>query len=392
MKREAGEAAHAKPPHAAASVRTLIGLFPELLGVGGVQEASRQTIAALDAIARARGWRTKFLSLNDPPGEHSLLGGQNNISFCGFGRAKMKFTLAAIRGARSAGENTAAMILAGHPHLGPPAAVAKLLSQNSRTLIMSHGVEVWQPLSPLRRRALLWADRALAPSSYTAGKLATVQGVSADKIRKLPWPLDAAFLSMAENSAALPNPPEFPPGRVILTVGRWAAAERYKGVDELIRAIAQLRPRILDVHLVAIGSGDDLPRLERLAHELGIADYVHFLQGLTREQLGASYARADVFALPSTGEGFGFVFLEAMAFGKPVVAADVGGPADLIENEISGLLVSPGNLQKLTEALARLLEDEPLSAKLGGRSREMVKTKYNLEVFESGIAQLLEEF
>lgn len=374
-----------------ASNRFILGLFPELLGVGGVQEAGRQTIAALDAIVRARGWRMKFLSLNDPRGEHSLAGIANPLSFHGFGRAKLKFTRAAIRGAQSAGKNSAAIIVAAHPHLAPPAAVAKLFSPNARTLIMSHGVEVWQSLSPLRRRALLGADRVLAPSSYSAEKLATVQGISAEKIRQLPWPLDATFLRMAENPTALPLPPDFPQGRVILTVGRWAAGERYKGVDDLIRVTAQLRPRIPDLHLVAVGSGDDLPRLGQLTRDLGAGEFVHFLQGLTREQLGASYARSGVFALPSTGEGFGFVFLEAMAFGKPVVAAAIGGPADLIEHEGNGLLVAAGNLQLLTEALAHLLEDEPYRTKLGGRSVEIVRTKYNFETFASGIARILEE-
>ncbi|MGH9700284.1 MAG: glycosyltransferase family 4 protein [Candidatus Acidiferrales bacterium] len=391
MKPEPREGGRPEGCRTEASPRYVLGLFSELLGVGGVQEAGRQTIAAFDAIARARGWRTKFLSLNDPRGEHSLSGFANSVSFYGFGRAKLSFTIAAIRGARAAGNNSDAIVLAAHPHLAPPAALARLFSPNARMLIMSHGVEVWQPLAPLRRRALLRADRVLAPSSYTAEKLATMQGVSKENIRKLPWPLDATFRRMAENPAALPLPPDFPQGRVILTVGRWAAAERYKGVDDLIRATAQLRPRIPDVHLVAIGSGDDLPRLERLTRELGAGEFVHYLQGLTREQLGASYARAGVFALPSTGEGFGFVFLEAMAFGKPVVGAAVGGPADLIEHEGNGLLVAPGDLRQLTEALARLLEDEAYRAELGGRSREVVNTQYDFETFTAGLSQILEE-
>lgn len=391
VKPEAGASEASKARRGVTSTRFLLGLFPELLGVGGVQEAGRQTVAALDAIAGKRGWRAKFLSLNDLNGEHSLQGIANPVSFYGFGRAKLSFTLAAIRGARASGKNAGAIIVAGHPHLAPPAAMARLLSPNARTLIMSHGVEVWQPLAPLRRRALLRADRVLAPSRYTAAQLAAVQGVSAEKIRKLPWPLDVKFLIMAENPAALPPPPEFPEGRVILTVGRWAAAERYKGVDDLIRATARLRPRIPDLHLVAVGSGDDLPRLERLAREMGAVEFVHFLQNLTREQMAASYARAEVFALPSTGEGFGFVFLEAMAFGKPVVAAAMGGPADLIEHDGNGLLVEPGDLQQLTEALARLLEDAALSGKLGGRAREVAKTKYSFETFAVSLAEILDE-
>ena len=80
-----------------------------------------------------------------------------------------------------------------------------------------------------------------------------------------------------------------------------------------------------------------------------------------------------------------------MAFGKPAVAAAVGGPTDLIEHEGNGLLVPPGDLQQLTAALARLLEDEALRAKLGGRASELVKTKYTFETFASEIEHILEE-
>ncbi len=122
---------------------------------------------------------------------------------------------------------------------------------------------------------------------------------------------------------------------MVLTVGRWAATERYKGADELIEAIAQLQASMPELHLVVVGGGDDLPRLRKLASDRGIFDRVVFLEGLSREQIAACYAHCDVFALPSTGEGFGLVFLEAMAFGKPVVGADSGGIPDLVEDVVN---------------------------------------------------------
>src|SRR6202040_1656726 len=103
-----------------------------------------------------------------------------------------------------------------------------------------------------------------------------------------------------------------------------------------------------------------LVRLQKLAAEMNVTDVVHFLQGLSREKLAACYGRADVFALPSTGEGFGLVFLEAMAFGKPIVAAAAGGATDPVENEVNGLLVPANNPEQLANALARLLNDEVL--------------------------------
>jgi len=210
-----------------------------------------------------------------------------------------------------------------------------------------------------------------------------------DKIRRLPWALGREFSSLAERPARLEPPPEFPRGKVILTVGRWASSERYKGVDDLIRAVAQLHSVIPDLHLVAVGDGDDLRRLQNLATETKTNDFVHFLQGLSREKLAACYARSDVFALPSTGEGFGLVFLEAMAFGVPIVAAAAGGSTDLVENEINGLLVSPHDPEQLARALRRLLCDDALRSRLGRQGMEKVRNQYSFGRFASELDEIL---
>jgi phosphatidylinositol alpha-1,6-mannosyltransferase len=367
----------ASTPHS----ERIIGLFPELLGVGGVQEAGRQTAAALHEIARDHGQETQFFSLNDPAGEHVLPSGALEIPFRGFGRAKVQFIFAAALAAR----NSKGVVLAAHPNMALPAALMKKLSPRLKTIVVSHGVEVWQPLPCVRRAALRRANLLLAPSRYTVRKLNEVQGIPIDKIRRLPWPLSPAFLSLAEASETVQLPLEFPSGKVILTVGRWAASERYKGADDLIVAVAQLRPKFPNLHLVLIGQGDDLVRLQTLAAEVSATDTVHFIQGISREGLAACYARADIFALPSTGEGFGLVFLEAMAFGKPIVAAAAGGATDLVENDVNGLLVPANNPEQLANALARLLNDEALRLALGRRGLEKIHSQHSFDRFESGL-------
>jgi glycosyltransferase involved in cell wall biosynthesis len=258
-----------------------------------------------------------------------------------------------------------------------------------KTVVMSHGIEVWKPLPGFRRRALVGADVVLAPSSDTAKKLIDVQGVARDKVRKLPWPINPAFLRMADSPASLPLPAAFPQGRVILTVGRWAASERYKGADELIRAVAQLQSEIPDLHLVAVGGGDDLPRLRKLAADVGVTGRLLFLENLSREQVGACYSRADIFALPSTGEGFGLVFLEAMAFAKPVVGASCGGTTDVVEDEVNGLLVRPQDSEQLAHSLSRLLRDESLRERLGRRGGQIAREKYRFDIFQSELERIL---
>jgi phosphatidylinositol alpha-1,6-mannosyltransferase len=367
----------------------IIGLFPELLGFGGIQEAGRLTAAALEETGIRNESVRYFLSLNDPLGCQTFHVGERNVAFRGFGRAKMRFVLSAVVQARGFGPSRAGIVLALHPHLALPASLLKGFAPRLKTIVMSHGVEVWKPLTALRRRALLNADFVLAPSRHTAQKLTEVQHIPEERIRVLAWPINPAFLRMADAHGELPLPRSFPQGRVILTVGRWAASERYKGADELIHATAQLRSTNVGLHLVVVGDGDDLSRLQKLVCDLNISDCVHFLRNLSREEIAACYSHADVFALPSIGEGFGFVFLEAMAFAKPIVAVAYGGTTDLVEDGVNGLLVPPRDTQRLVWALNCLLSDESRRVELGRRGAEIVRHRYGFEVFEAGIGQIL---
>jgi glycosyltransferase involved in cell wall biosynthesis len=367
----------------------ILGLFTELLGLGGVQEAGRMTAAALVEIGRASRRPVDILSLNDPRGEQHVRWGDSETAFSGFGRAKARFVLSAIGKARRTPREGTPIILAAHPHLALPAAWIQRVRPDFKTVVMSHGIEVWEPLASPRLRALQKASLLTAPSSYTARKMAREQHIPESKIRRLPWPLNPDFIKLAEHPGELPLPTNFPRGRIILTVGRWAARERYKGVDALILAVGRLHGTIPDVQLVAVGSGDDLPRLRNIAAEQQVADKVHFLEGLSQRELAACYAAAEIFALPSSGEGFGLVFLEAMAFGKPVVGADAGGITDLIRDGGNGLLIAPNDPDALAQALSRLLQDEALRRKLGECGAAIVRREYQFDAFREALDQIL---
>ena len=363
----------------------LVGLFPDLLGIGGIQEVSRQTVRALLDISAQNGWSASLLGLNDSAGVHELPAGENKITFRGFGRSKLRFILAALQIARKKPR----VVLAAHANLAPITSWMKRLAPRTKIIVMAHGVEVWQPLPARRHAALLAADIALAASTSTVQKLTEVQQMPLEKIRKLPWPLDPEVLAMAGAPANLPAPAAFPPSPVILTVGRWAASEQYKGVDDLVRALAYLRATFPSLTLAAVGAGDDLQRLQKLAADLGVAGEVRFLTGLSKLELAACYARADIFALPSTGEGFGLVFLEAMAFAKPIVAAAAGGSTDLVKDKVNGLLIPPHDQAALIQALDQLLRDHSLRSTLGQRGAEIVRRKYRFDLFQSQFAALL---
>jgi phosphatidyl-myo-inositol dimannoside synthase len=363
----------------------VVALFPELLGVGGIQEASRLTAAALIDIAARRGWSADFLSLNDPAGTQALPSHFGSISFRGFERAKVRLSLSSWV---LASEPTR-IVLAAHPYLALPAAQMKLLNPKLKMIVVSHGVEVWQRLPSLRRRAFRRADIFMAPSRYTIEKIIEVQGVTRSKTRRVAWPLSPTFLEMAEGSETLPAPATFPSGLVLLAVARLAANERYKGVDRLLQAVAQLAPKHPSLHLVVVGRGDDLGRHRELAAHLGIASRTRFFDGISARETVGCYSRCDVFAMPSTGEGFGFVFLEAMALGKPVVGAAAGGVTEIIEHGRNGLLVPPGDLDQLVQTLERLITSESLRTELGRRGAEVVRSRYSFETFRSEVEDVL---
>jgi phosphatidyl-myo-inositol dimannoside synthase len=374
-------------PSSQAVRKRVVALFTDVLAVGGVQEAGRLTCRALADIARALGWAVELLSVNDPWGRHAVPGCDADIQVRGFARNKLPFVLAALAQAWSM--KSRGIVIAAHPHLALPAAWMQRIRPSLRIIVMSYGIDVWKPLPRYRRFALRAADLVTVPSSDTERRLIKAQGIVPSKVRRLRLPLTANFLRMASDPTALKLPANFPNGRIILTVGRWAADERYKGADDLIRAVALLRAATPEVQLVAVGSGDDLPRLRAIAVELQIAECVHFLQNLSNAEVAACYAHCDLFALPSTGEGYGLVFLEAMAFGKAVVGVAAGGVTDIVRHGENGLLVGAGDFGCLVQALERLLKDDALRARLGRAGAEIVSRDYGFDAFRARVEEIL---
>jgi phosphatidylinositol alpha-1,6-mannosyltransferase len=365
----------------------IIGLFPDLLGRGGIQETGRQTVSALYRIFENRGRTTRFMGLNDPRGRQSLLIGNQTIRLEGFARSKFRFVSYCITQARKNPQ----FVLAAHPNLAAVAIVIRLFSPSTKIIVMSHGIEIWERMPIHRHRALLSCDIVIATSKYNVQKLIHLQKIPARKIRLVPWPLSPATLQLADANAELPVPNAFPRGRVILTVGRWSANERYKGADQLIRAIAELRSAFPDIHLVLVGSGDDLSRLKQIAAGLSLNEAIHFLGDLSREELAGCYRSAELFAMPSTGEGFGLVFLEAMAFRKPIIGVAAGGCVDLLADGVNARVVPPNDSFALVRALDELLRDKTLAAQMGLRGGEIARDKYRFDVFEHDLERVLLE-
>jgi glycosyltransferase involved in cell wall biosynthesis len=367
--------------------RVLIGLFSELDAAGGVQRAGRHVAAVMKEFADSRGMECRFLSLNDSRELHRMNVGDREFVFTGCERGKTRLAATAVRAAR----RHAKLVLAAHPNLAPVVQAMKVVAPRMKTMVCTHGVEVWQPLPLLRRRALRRSDLVLAPSQNTADHVMEMQDIPAARVRVLPWALDPQFETLVAQARS-PLPANFPRGgQVIFTVGRWLATERYKGMDTLITALPRLMTRWPQLQLVLAGEGDDRAWLEDLAGKNGVTLHVHFLTKVSYAELASCYAACDIFALPSNGEGFGLVYLEAMAFGKPVIAGAHGGAPEVVQDGVTGYLVQHGDAIQLATCIETMLSDSALARKMGERGRERVESQFRFSVFAKSLKKILRE-
>jgi phosphatidylinositol alpha-1,6-mannosyltransferase len=250
----------------------------------------------------------------------------------------------------------------------------------SRFALMLNGIEVWKPLAADRRRALAAARVRLAISAHTLREA-----------RAFVPDLEAEVLHLALEERS-------PQGEVadsvlasageafLLMVGRMAAAERYKGHDQVLEALARLTGRRPDARLVVAGDGEDRARLEAKAAALGLADRACFTGFVSEATLQALYARSAGLVLPSRGEGFGLVYLEAMRAGKPCVAARASAAAEIVVDGETGFLVDPEDRAGLEAALERLLSDPALADRLGSAGRERWRREFGYPRFRARLA------
>jgi phosphatidylinositol alpha-1,6-mannosyltransferase len=219
------------------------------------------------------------------------------------------------------------VVFCGHLFM-VPLGVTIARAFGARLVVQVHGVEAWtRPQWPLRR-ALERADLILAVSRDTRARVLAWADIVPERVRVASNTVAADFTpgDRAAARAALGLYDEF----VLLTVGRLAASERYKGHDRIIPALKPLLEAGMNPIYLIVGDGDDRPRLEALARECDVGSQVRFLGHVPRDALPNLYRAAQIFVLPSLGEGFGIVLLEAMACGTPAVGLAHGGAMDAL--------------------------------------------------------------
>ena len=341
---------------------SIILLTPNLSGADGISTVARLVTRACEdvtVLALHEADRTTF----------------DEVDVEGSGGRSSHFVTAATRWAFSA--DRPATVIVNHLHLAP--AALALAARGASLLTMVQGVEAWKPLTWLQRVALDRSERIVAVSAYSRDRFRAANRHFAQRR------IDVCHLGL-EPIVTSQGPAEWVPSALI--VGRMARDERYKGHDLLIDIWRDVAAAIPGAVLRVVGDGDDRPRLEQKAATMNLGRHIEFLGRISDEQLAREYQRCTAVVMPSRGEGFGLVFIEAMRAARGCIGGH-GSASEIIVDGDTGFLVDPENGAGLRQAVVRMLRDRTGTVAMGIRGRARFLQHFTEDQFRSRLHALL---
>jgi len=331
----------------------ILALMPDAYrGFGGIAQYNRDLIDALtdsdrvnQIVSLTRHFPDTDSGLKPPPAkivQHFLPG---SIS---------RYVTAAIRYCLKLRPDA---ILCGHINLLPVATLLKKLT-GCPLILEAYGIEAWERPAGLRSWGVDQVDLVIAISRFTRERLIHWSGIAPHRVRVVPNAVHLNRYSKGEKPRYLVERYGVEGKRVLLTVGRLPEHERYKGQDRIIALLYKLITRIPNLVYLIVGDGTDRARLEAMVSDLVQEEHVVFAGRISEHEKIDHYNLADAFAMPSTSEGFGFVFLEAAACGLPVLGGSVDGTRDALVDGQLGVMVDPESADELVEGLENILRKD----------------------------------
>lgn len=355
--------------------RKILILAPPLVGLGGVQNYTRTLIAAFQEVLGADNVRA--IAISAEPEARA----DGNLRLPK--RAKARFVASAVASALFWYPD---LIVCAHVGIAPVARHVQKFTGIPYWVVL-YGIEVWGQLPPSKQSALQAAQRLISITRFTLDATIARQALHEPRTLILPPALPKSQPPSPRSEGEVSQNSRRP---IVLTVGRISASERYKGHDVMLEAWSLVLRCVPEAQYWIVGDGDDRPRLQTLAQELGIASSVRFAGSVSTEELGVCYDNCRVFAMPARteldahpprGEGFGIVFLEAMVRSKPVVGPRFGAPAEFIRSGEHGLLVDAASEKEVAAALVELLEDPAGARRMGEAARKWALSQFSFEKF-----------
>ena len=246
------------------------------------------------------------------------------------------------------------LVICGHINLLP---LAVLLNLHIRAplALMVYGIDVWQSPYLLARYWLKKVNAVWSISAVTRDRMNAWAKLPESNYALLPNAIHLERYGMAEKPADLLERYKLGHCKLIMTLARLPGAERYKGVDEVLENMPALLEGEPTLKYLVAGDGDDRPRLEAKAKSLSLAERVIFTGMVSEADKAGLFRLADAFVMPGRGEGFGFVFLEALACGIPAVGSKIDGSREALRDGLLGELVDPADGESIRQGILKAL-------------------------------------
>ena len=285
------------------------------------------------------------------------------------------------------------LIISTHLNFSPAAWYLKQL-KNIPYWTVAHGIEAWNIKNPLVKIAIRDADLILAVSHYTRDRLLQSENLNPDRVVVLPNTFDLDRFKIDRKPQYLLDKYQLTTQQqIMLTVARLSDSEGYKGYDRILEALPQIRTSIPDIHYILVGKGNDRSRIEQLIAQLDLQNCVTLAGFVPDEQLCDYYNLCDMFAMPSKGEGFGIVYLEAMACGKPCLGGNRDGAIDALCHGELGALVNPDDVDAIAQTLIQILQGTYSNPMM--YQPELLRAKvievYGFDKFQQTLVDLISE-
>lgn len=253
------------------------------------------------------------------------------------------------------------VVMLSHINLATVGLLIKLYSPKTKVYLQAHGIEVWRELNPIKKLFLKKVDYILPVSAFTKQVLLDKHQVNGNKSLVLNNCIDPYFklnYNQQTRKKIRENLKLSSSNKIIFTLTRLSSYEKYKGYDQVIKAISILKQSIPTICYIIAGKYDDSEyiRIQQLIREFNVTEQVKLTGYINDDDISTYFGIADVFVMPSKKEGFGIVFIEALACGLPVIAGNQDGSVDALKNGELGELINPDSMEELLEAIQKTLK------------------------------------
>ncbi len=320
---------------------------------GGIEQVNKNWLFALNEISKKEKLTYKVYSMYDENFDERYISKNN---FNAFQKNKILFAIKSIWNCIISD-----LVVLSHLNLSVFALIAKLINPKLKIVIQLHGIESWRELSGIQELLLEKSYQILAVSNYTATVIKNTYPKHQQKIKVFNNSLDPFIeknIDTSDNAKTFAKEQlNIPNGKfVLLTIGRLDSSESYKGYDKTIESLSLLKHNDFLFYIIGKYDKEEERRVKELIEKYQLTGRVILKGFVSDDELTSYYRSADVFIMPSKGEGFGLVFIDAMAQGVRVVGGNVDGSVDAISPFKDSILVNPDNIEEIKEAIQRLMD------------------------------------